>query len=141
MNPMIITLFVALVIGVIGLLAGVGLGYMLKQRSDEEKLETAQKQADVIKAAAEDKAQKIVQEAKEEAVATRIEADAEANRRRHVALSRQHHSLAQITHGPGDNGGSLCAIGRGWFCRCSQANAAAIFRWGPKQPRLLAASV
>ncbi len=82
MNPMIITLFVALVIGVIGLLAGLGLGYMLKQRSDEEKLETAQKQADAIKAAAEDKAQKIVQESKEEAAATRIEADAEANRRR-----------------------------------------------------------
>ena len=81
MNPMI-TLLIAVVLGLIGLAAGIGLGYMYKQRTDEEKVASAQQQADKIKAKAEDKAQKIVQESKDEATATRNDAEAEANRRR-----------------------------------------------------------
>jgi len=71
---------------VIGLIIGVAGGYFLgvwnKQRQDAEKMATAQQQADRIISEAKDKALKYELDAKDKAIATRNEVEAEMTRRR-----------------------------------------------------------
>ena len=77
-----LSMIIALALGVLGLVIGAALGYWLKKRSDEQKLESAQKRAKTILTEAKDKAHEIELEAKDRALAIRNEAEAEANRRR-----------------------------------------------------------
>ncbi len=71
---------------VIGLLIGVAVGYFLgvwnKERQDAEKLATAQQRAERIISEAKDKALKYELEARDKAIATRNEVEAEMTRRR-----------------------------------------------------------
>ena len=75
-------IIVAILLGLIGLAAGVGLGYVLKQRADERKTAAAAARAEAIVAEAEATARQIDLEAKDAALAIRNEAEAETNRRR-----------------------------------------------------------
>lgn len=81
MTPIFLVIL-AVVLGIVSLIAGIGLGYMLKQRADERKVQSAQQQVEVIITEAKDEAHEIIIEAKDEALAIRNDAEAEANRRR-----------------------------------------------------------
>lgn len=76
------SIIVAILLALIGLAAGVGLGFVLKQRADERKLIAAKLQADAMLAEANEKARTIELAAKDAALAERNEAEAESTRRR-----------------------------------------------------------
>ncbi len=76
------SIIVAILLALIGLAAGIALGFTLKQRADARKLTAARLQADALVAEANEKARSIELEAKDAALAERNEAEAESNRRR-----------------------------------------------------------
>lgn len=76
------SIIVAILLALIGLAAGVAIGFALKQRADERRLTAAKLQADAILAEANEKARSIELAAKDAALAERNEVEADSNRRR-----------------------------------------------------------
>ncbi|MCO6453078.1 MAG: ribonuclease Y [Caldilineales bacterium] len=72
----------AIVLGLIGLGIGVAVGFRYKQRTDAEKIDSAEKQAENILTEAKEKGFQIELEAKDTALQIRDEAENESNRRR-----------------------------------------------------------
>ncbi len=76
------SIIVAILLALIGLAAGVAIGFALKQRADVRRLTAARLQADAILAEANEKARSIELAAKDAALAERNEVEADSNRRR-----------------------------------------------------------
>lgn len=76
------SIIVAILLALIGLAAGVAIGFALKQRADARRLTAARLQADAILAEANEKARSIELAAKDAALAERNEVEADSNRRR-----------------------------------------------------------
>lgn len=76
------SIIVAILLALIGLAAGVAIGFALKQRADARRLTAAKLQADAILAEANEKARSIELAAKDAALAERNEVEADSNRRR-----------------------------------------------------------
>ena len=77
-----VNILIAVILALVGLAAGIGLGYVLKQRTDEGKATAAKAQAEATLNEARDEARRIELEAKDAALAQRNEVEAEMNRRR-----------------------------------------------------------